>query len=354
MAKPLTAAKNNSQLNLNNSNTAKLSVKMTVSELTEHLDQEFVGLFFHSEETAKHLAESFIENGYDESQPVHYAFIEDEGKWIVIDGMTRLHALQIAKFFDVPVYKHTFKTRVEALMYAYRLQLDRRNLDDAQKLAAIEKMIQINPRSKEGSLAKYISGQLNMGERNVKKAINILKNADEETKQAVFNHEKTINEADKLIQKEKKARKQKSFELEGENFWDGTENIDSESKEKILNGEKKFSEIETENKTDAGKTIYISGPITGVPDWEEKFNRAAEFYRKKGFKVVNPAELANLAEQENGGKCSRKDYLKTDIKHLLECDSIALLPGWQNSKGARLEKMIAEELELQENQELLV
>ncbi len=207
----------------------------------------------------------------------------------------------------MPVYKHTFKTRVEALMYAYRLQLDRRNLDDAQKLAAIEKMIQINPRSKEGSLAKYISGQLNMGERNVKKAINILKNADEETKQAVFNHKKTINEADKIVQKEKQAKKQNNFELKGESFFSGIENLDEKTKGEVLEGKKKFSEIETENKNDDGRTIYISGPITGVPDWEEKFNRAAEFYRKKGFTVVNPAELANLAEQENGGKCSRKD-----------------------------------------------
>ena len=174
---------------------------MPVKELAEHLDDEFVNLFSHTEETANHLAQSFLENGYDESQPVHYAYIEDEDKSIVIDGMTRLHALQIADFFDVPVYKHTFKSRMDALMYAYRLQLDRRNLDDAQKLAAIEKMIQINPRSKEGSLAKYISSTLNMGERNVKKAINILKNADEETKQAVFRHEKTINQADKETQK---------------------------------------------------------------------------------------------------------------------------------------------------------
>ena len=154
MAKPLTAARNNQQQNLNNSNTTKLSVRMPVTELAGHLDEEFVNLFSHTEETANHLAQSFLENGYDESQPVHYAYIEDEDKSIVIDGMTRLHALQIADFFDVPVYKHTFKNRMEALMYAYRLQLDRRNLDDAQKLAAIEKMIQINPRSKEGSLAK--------------------------------------------------------------------------------------------------------------------------------------------------------------------------------------------------------
>lgn len=263
MAKPLTAARNNLQQNLNNSNTSKLSVKMPVKELAEHLDNEFVNLFSHTEETANHLAQSFLENGYDESQPVHYAYIEDEDKSIVIDGMTRLHALQIADFFDVPVYKHTFKSRMDALMYAYRLQLDRRNLDDAQKLAAIEKMIQINPRSKEGSLAKYISSTLNMGERNVKKAINILKNADEETKQAVFRHEKTINQADKETQQKKenhqKAKtgqkeQKKDFQLQSEPFWEGFKNLDEKTKEEILSGEKKFSEIVME-KENSEKTM---------------------------------------------------------------------------------------------------
>lgn len=263
MAKPLTAARNNLQQNLNNSNTSKLSVKMPVKELAEHLDDEFVNLFSHTEETANHLAQSFLENGYDESQPVHYAYIEDEDKSIVIDGMTRLHALQIADFFDVPVYKHTFKSRMDALMYAYRLQLDRRNLDDAQKLAAIEKMIQINPRSKEGSLAKYISSTLNMGERNVKKAINILKNADEETKQAVFRHEKTINQADKETQQKKenhqKAKtgqkeQKKDFQLQSEPFWEGFKNLDEKTKEEIISGEKKFSEIVME-KENSEKTM---------------------------------------------------------------------------------------------------
>lgn len=246
MGKPLTAAKNSLQQNLNNSNTTRLSVRMSVKELSEHLDSEFVNLFSHTEETASHLAQSFLENGYDESQPVHYAYIEDEDKSIVIDGMTRLHALRIANFFDVPVFKHTFKNRMEALMYAYRLQLDRRNLDDAQKLAAIEKMIEINPRSKDGSLAKYISATLNMGERNVKKAINILKNADEETKQAVFNHEITINQGDKETQKKKNAAKKNSFKLKGEPFWQGFENLNKNAKEEILSGKKKFSEAEAE------------------------------------------------------------------------------------------------------------
>lgn len=277
MGKPLTAARNSLQQNLNNSNTTRLSVRMSVKELSEHLDSEFVNLFSHTEETASHLAQSFLENGYDESQPVHYAYIEDEDKSIVIDGMTRLHALRLANFFDVPVFKHTFKNRMEALMYAYRLQLDRRNLDDAQKLAAIEKMIEINPRSKDGSLAKYISATLNMGERNVKKAINILKNADEETKQAVFNHEITINQGDKETQKKKNASRKNSFKLKSEPFWEGFENLDKETKEEIVSGKKKFSEAAAEQ---LNKQIFSFWDFWKTNHQDEDISKEEKFFKE--------------------------------------------------------------------------
>lgn len=38
------------------------------------------------------------------------------------------------------------------------------------------------------------------------------------------------------------------------------------------------------------------------------------------------------------------DYMKADIKELLECNAIAMLKGSKESKGARLELKIAEEL----------
>ncbi len=211
MAKPLTAAKNSSQMSLNNSNTSQLSVRMTVKYLKEHLDDEFVALFSHTDEMARHLADSFLENGFDESQPVHLAYLEDEDKEVVIDGMTRLHALELAKFFDVPVYRHTFKTRLEALMHAYRLQLDRRNLNDAQKIAAVEKMLLLKNPAHEGKTATAIAEQLGMSTRNVEKAINIIKNGDEKTKQAVLNAQMSINAGDKATQR-KKAVKNNSNE----------------------------------------------------------------------------------------------------------------------------------------------
>lgn len=87
------------------------------------------------------------------------------------------------------------------------------------------------------------------------------------------------------------------------------------------------------------RIIYISGPMTGIPKYNfPAFNRAAQCFRMRGFDVVNPAEF------DNPKKIVWSTCLRRDIKALMDCNWIALLPRWENSKGATLEKYIAEEL----------
>lgn len=85
--------------------------------------------------------------------------------------------------------------------------------------------------------------------------------------------------------------------------------------------------------------LYISGPMTGIPDWNfPAFNAAAEVLSEYGYDVSNPA---------GGGADSGKswaDYLKEDIRLLLDCDGVATLPGWTASRGACLEVHIARSL----------
>lgn len=85
--------------------------------------------------------------------------------------------------------------------------------------------------------------------------------------------------------------------------------------------------------------IYIAGPMTGLPDLNfPAFNMAAQILRGQGHTVVNPAEL-------NGDPgLSWQECMRTDIRELVTCDSIVLLPNWIRSRGARLEFHIASEL----------
>lgn len=82
--------------------------------------------------------------------------------------------------------------------------------------------------------------------------------------------------------------------------------------------------------------IYISGPMTGLPDNNFlAFNAAAEFLRRTRRPIENPAEKG----QKRGWKWV--DYLRYDIRKLMDCSTIAMLPGWTKSRGACLEYLVA-------------
>jgi hypothetical protein len=85
--------------------------------------------------------------------------------------------------------------------------------------------------------------------------------------------------------------------------------------------------------------VYISGPMTGIADLNfPAFNLAAAMLRQKGVEAVNPAEV-NPDSAMPWEQCMR-----ADIKALCDCDTIALLPGWERSRGAHLEVHIAHRL----------
>lgn len=87
------------------------------------------------------------------------------------------------------------------------------------------------------------------------------------------------------------------------------------------------------------KRLYLAGPMSGLPELNfPAFHRAAQSLRASGYEVVNPAEV----NPEAGMKW--EDAMRADIPELCRCDGIALLPGWERSRGARLEAHIAHEL----------
>jgi len=88
---------------------------------------------------------------------------------------------------------------------------------------------------------------------------------------------------------------------------------------------------------------YISGPMTGLPDLNHPaFQAAAQRLRAQGVQVISPHEIT----PPGAGPWSWAQHMRVDLAALLTCDVIVLLPGWETSRGAQLEKTVADALGL--------
>lgn len=85
------------------------------------------------------------------------------------------------------------------------------------------------------------------------------------------------------------------------------------------------------------KIVYISGPMSGYPGKNyDAFHQAEKHLRALGYDVLNPAIHP---EQETWA-----DFLRLDLAEVLRANAVAVLPGWEVSRGARLEVHVALEL----------
>ena len=84
--------------------------------------------------------------------------------------------------------------------------------------------------------------------------------------------------------------------------------------------------------------MYISGRITGQPDHMERFAKAEKHLKGRGFEVVNPTTLPHEHDKSWG------EYMVEGLKALLDCDGVYMLKGWADSRGARIEKRLAQDL----------
>jgi hypothetical protein len=83
--------------------------------------------------------------------------------------------------------------------------------------------------------------------------------------------------------------------------------------------------------------LYVSGPMTGIPEFNyPAFHDAKERLTLAGFTVLSPADLPIRDDWE------WIDYIVADIEAVFVADGVATLPGFETSKGARIECAIAQ------------
>lgn len=88
------------------------------------------------------------------------------------------------------------------------------------------------------------------------------------------------------------------------------------------------------------ENVYIAGPMTGIEGFNKPaFDMVAKSLITHGVAVYSPAAVINPSD--------RSDLLRQGLLMLAGwAKAILLLPGWEDSAGATLERNVAEELGL--------
>ena len=98
--------------------------------------------------------------------------------------------------------------------------------------------------------------------------------------------------------------------------------------------------------------IYISGPMSCIPrsEYRRRFSEAEDILRKHGYGSINPCRvwacrwpwIYKAMEFCLGHSKAYALILAYDLILLMtRADGIAMLPGWEQSRGARIENYVA-------------
>ena len=94
-------------------------------------------------------------------------------------------------------------------------------------------------------------------------------------------------------------------------------------------------------------TVYLAGPMRGIDQFNfPAFDVAAAHRRAEGWTVLSPADR----DREHGFDETLNSLdgfdleaaMSHDLRWIIDADGIVLLPGWKNSTGARIERLVAE------------
>ena len=88
---------------------------------------------------------------------------------------------------------------------------------------------------------------------------------------------------------------------------------------------------------------YLSGPITGNPNYMQQFEQAARDLSMKGYDVINPAALDRVVPTY---LLSYDTIMNLDLELLALADYLVQMPGWEDSKGCNRELGFAQARDL--------
>lgn len=77
------------------------------------------------------------------------------------------------------------------------------------------------------------------------------------------------------------------------------------------------------------KTVYVAGPITGVKNYWEPFEKAEEQLTGMGYTVLTPTRLPQ--------GMTKAQYMRICFAMIDSADAVYFLDGWACSEGAYLE-----------------
>lgn len=106
--------------------------------------------------------------------------------------------------------------------------------------------------------------------------------------------------------------------------------------------------------------IYLAGPMTSIPFFNAPtFDRVTAAFRSRGYTVFSPVEVtralcgADFFERNPTGDpalaadFNLREAMAENLRFICQgADALALLPGWENSKGTAVEIAIAKLLGL--------
>jgi len=87
------------------------------------------------------------------------------------------------------------------------------------------------------------------------------------------------------------------------------------------------------------RKIYLAGKISYLPINEVRARFQAH---KKSLEELGHVVISPFDNWESGK--TWEEYMLIGLAKLFVCDSIFLIPGWESSKGARIELAVAREL----------